>query len=184
MRALRWRGTARPNTPWSLPHERTGFFSARTQSATAAAGRRSLIVADSRMVPARRFDYREWVPAFRSVENQRLGDAGARRGIEPVLEVEFQRLITSSRTVEKPDWQVGRRKLCPRLCPNGCLPSTNTVTYGETPRETSPGGQVVETTAENVIRYVSTLLQRSAFQACSIDHSDISPFRINDLRAV
>jgi hypothetical protein len=34
---------------------------------------------------------------------------------------------------------------------------------------------VVETTAENVIRYVSTLLQRTAFQACSIDHSDISP---------
>jgi hypothetical protein len=25
---------------------------------------------------------------------------------------------------------------------------------------------------------------RHAFQACSIDHSDISPFRINDLRAV
>ena len=23
-----------------------------------------------------------------------------------------------------------------------------------------------------------------AFQACSIDHSDISPFRINDLRAI
>jgi hypothetical protein len=46
------------------------------------------------------------------------------------------------------------------------------------------GGQVVETTAENAIRYVSTLLQRSAFQACSFNHSDISPFRINDLRAV
>jgi hypothetical protein len=28
------------------------------------------------------------------------------------------------------------------------------------------------------------LLARFAFQACSIDHSDISPFRINDLRAV
>src|SRR3989442_15422727 len=67
-----------------------------------------------------------------------------------------------------------RRKLCPGLCPNWCLPSTNTVTYGETRRETTPG-QVVETTAENVIRYVSTLLQRSAFQACLIDHSSISP---------
>lgn len=44
------------------------------------------------------------------------------------------------------------------------------------------GGQVVETTAENVIRYVSTLLQRSAFQARLIDRSSISPFRINDLR--
>ena len=38
------------------------------------------------------------------------------------------------------------------------------------------GGQVVETTAENVTRYVSTLLQRSAFQACSFNHSDISPY--------
>ena len=27
------------------------------------------------------------------------------------------------------------------------------------------------------------LLARFAFQACSIDHSDISPFKINDLRA-
>jgi hypothetical protein len=26
-------------------------------------------------------------------------------------------------------------------------------------------------------------LKEHAFQACSIDHSDISPFRINDLRA-
>ena len=50
--------------------------------------------------------------------------------------------------------------------------------HGERPL----GGQVVETTAENVIRYVSTLLQRCAFQACSIDHSDISPFRIKHLR--
>jgi hypothetical protein len=27
------------------------------------------------------------------------------------------------------------------------------------------------------------LLARFAFQACSFNHSDISPFRINDLRA-
>ena len=26
-------------------------------------------------------------------------------------------------------------ELCPRLCPNGCLRSTNTVTYGQTPRD-------------------------------------------------
>jgi hypothetical protein len=51
--------------------------------------------------------------------------------------------------------------------------------HGERPL----GGQVVETTAENVNQYVSTLFQRSAFQACSIDHSDISPFRINNLRS-
>jgi hypothetical protein len=36
-------------------------------------------------------------------------------------------------------------------------------------RERPSGGQVVETTAENLIRYVSTLLQRSAFQACSFN---------------
>jgi hypothetical protein len=30
------------------------------------------------------------------------------------------------------------RKLCPRLCPNACLPSTSTVTYGQTPRDISP----------------------------------------------
>jgi hypothetical protein len=29
-------------------------------------------------------------------------------------------------------------ELCPRLCPNGCLRSTNTVTYGETPRDNFP----------------------------------------------
>jgi hypothetical protein len=34
-----------------------------------------------------------------------------------------------------------------------------------------------------VLRYVSTWLQRIAFQACAIDHSAISPFKINDLRA-
>jgi len=35
-----------------------------------------------------------------------------------------------------------------------------------------------------MLRYVSASLQRTAFQACSFNHSDISPFRINDLRAV
>jgi hypothetical protein len=29
----------------------------------------------------------------------------------------------------------GRSELCPRLCPNECLLPTNTVTYGETPRD-------------------------------------------------
>ena len=40
-------------------------------------------------------------------------------------------------SVDGLEWQVGRQELCPRLCPNGCLPSTNTVTYGATPREMS-----------------------------------------------
>jgi hypothetical protein len=34
-----------------------------------------------------------------------------------------------------------------------------------------------------VLRYVSTSVERLAFQACSFNHSDISPFRINGLRA-
>jgi hypothetical protein len=40
--------------------------------------------------------------------------------------------------VEEPrlaDWS---SKLCPRLCPNGCLLSTNTVNYGETGGNTFP----------------------------------------------
>ena len=40
---------------------------------------------------------------------------------------------------EETDWQVDRRKLCPGLCPNACLPSINTGTYGETPRDIFPG---------------------------------------------
>ena len=99
-------------------------------------------------------------------------------GIEPVS-------ITRERppTGEETDWQLGPRKLCPRLCPNGCLPSTNTVTYGETPGERPRGVKSVETTAENVIRYVSALFHRTAFQACLIDRSSISPFRINNLQS-
>ena len=56
-------------------------------------------------------------------------------GIEPVS-VDYPRKVAHRRGS---DWQIGRRKLCPRLCPNGCLPSTNTVTYGETSRKTSRG---------------------------------------------
>ena len=53
-------------------------------------------------------------------------------GIEPVS-VDHPRKV--AHCMRKLDWQIGRRKLCPRLCPNGCLPSTNTVTYGETPTD-------------------------------------------------
>ena len=44
--------------------------------------------------------------------------------------------------------------------------------------------KTVEGAAKNVLRGVSTWLERFAFQACSFNHSDISPFRINKLRAV
>jgi len=49
-------------------------------------------------------------------------------------------------------------------------------------RETSFRSQVVQAAGEKVLRYGSTLLARFAFQACSFNHSDISPFRINHLR--
>ena len=52
-------------------------------------------------------------------------------GIEPVSVDYRERSLTQV----KLDSQVGRRKLCPRLCPNGCLRSTSTITYGETPRD-------------------------------------------------
>jgi hypothetical protein len=54
----------------------------------------------------------------------------------PGIKLVSIRLPAKGRLQErKLDWQIGRRK----LCPNGCLPSTNTVTYGETRRETSRG---------------------------------------------
>ena len=37
---------------------------------------------------------------------------------------------------------------------------------------------------EEMFRYHSMQLAGFVFQACSIDHSDISPFRINNLRTV
>jgi hypothetical protein len=46
------------------------------------------------------------------------------------------------------------------------------------------GGEVSDRVCVEALRDGSVLLARFAFQACSIDHSDISPFRINDLRAV
>jgi hypothetical protein len=70
--------------------------------------------------------------------------------------------------------RVDRPKLCPRLCPNECLPSTNTVTYGRIPRETLRR-QIVEANAKSVSRCASGLLQNTAFQACLIDRSSISP---------
>jgi hypothetical protein len=36
---------------------------------------------------------------------------------------------------------------------------------------------------EEVLRYHSVQLAGVVFQACSFNHSDISPFRINNLRA-
>src|SRR6476469_10397357 len=46
------------------------------------------------------------------------------------------------------------------------------------------GGKSLNRLREEMFRYYSMQLAGIVFQACSIDHSDISPFKINDLRAV
>src|SRR4030095_1018998 len=82
--------------------------------------------------------------AFRSsalkIWESRNTDDGRNRNVPDGNQTGLDRLPAKGRPQErKLDWQIGRRKLCPGLCPNGCLPSTNTVTYGETRRETSRG---------------------------------------------
>src|SRR4029450_13024893 len=86
-----------------------------------------------------------------------------------------------SLALEETDWQIGLENCAPDCALTSVYPrQTPSVTGRHGERRL--GGQVVETTAENVIRYVSTLLQRTAFQACSFNHSDISPCRIKHLR--
>src|SRR6185295_9307375 len=46
------------------------------------------------------------------------------------------------------------------------------------------GGKSLNRLREEMFLYHSMQLAGIVFQACSIDHSDISPFRINDLRTV
>jgi hypothetical protein len=104
---------------------------------------------------------------------------GGPDGIEPAsLASNHHRKFAHRRGKPTVGWS---SELCPRLCPNGCLASRNTVTYGQTSTDIFRG-EVVEAAAEKVIQCVSTLLQRIAFQACSFNHSDISPFRINHLQ--
>ena len=131
-------------------------------------------------------DYYQWFALATNLEQDQFGRlrrapvsrlhrcvqmaAGLRTGVRAQQE-----------TREETDWQIGVENCAPDCALTGGYPrQTPSLTgiYGKERRE----GQVVETTAENVIRYVSTLLQRSAFQACSFNHSDISPFRINHLR--
>ena len=45
-----------------------------------------------------------------------------------------------------------------------------------------PGGKSLNRLREEMFRYYSMQLAGIVFQACSFNHSDISPFRINDLR--
>ena len=46
------------------------------------------------------------------------------------------------------------------------------------------GSQVVEGLRDEVSQRCLELLAAMAFQACSFNHSDISPFRINGLRSI
>jgi hypothetical protein len=55
-------------------------------------------------------------------------------GIEPVS-VDYREKVAHGEETRPAGWSA---EIVPGLCPNGRLPSTNTVTYGETPRETSP----------------------------------------------
>jgi hypothetical protein len=54
--------------------------------------------------------------------------------IEPVS-VDYREKSLTVEEIRLAGWS---RKLCPRLCPNGCLLPTNTVAYGETSRDIFP----------------------------------------------
>ena len=56
-------------------------------------------------------------------------------------------------------------------------------TFTGSHREAFCGGKSLNRLREEVFQYHSVCVARTAFQACSIDHSDISPFRINDLQS-
>ena len=56
-------------------------------------------------------------------------------------------------------------------------------TFTGSHREAFCGGKSLNPLREEVFPYHSVSVAGIVFQACSIDHSDISPFRINSLRA-
>ena len=56
-------------------------------------------------------------------------------------------------------------------------------TFTGSHREAFCGGKSLNRLREEVFQYRSVILATIAFQACSFNHSDISPFRINHLRA-
>jgi hypothetical protein len=72
------------------------------------------------------------------------------------------------------DWQIVVGNCAPDCALTGVYPGQTSSLTGRH-EERCPGRQVVETTVENVIRYVPTLFHCIAFQACSFNHSDISP---------
>ena len=119
---------------------------------------------------------------FRATAGERRLLAGSRAWTRMVSAI-----TTSARQrVSRPE-----RKLTGGLIVGNCAPdcALTRVYPRQTPsltgkhRETSFGRQVVEAIGEEVLRYVSTSVERLAFQACLIDRSSISPFEINHLQA-
>ena len=78
-----------------------------------------------------------------------------------------------------------RRKCRSELCRN-CVRSPRnhpqTPTFTGSHREAFCGGKSLNRLREEVFRYHSVSVAGFAFQACSFNHSDISPFRIKRLR--
>jgi hypothetical protein len=77
------------------------------------------------------------------------------------------------------NWFVG---IVPQIVPQRVsTPDKQRHLRGHTGRHHS-SAKSLEGPQKKVLRYVSTWLQRTAFQACAFNHSAISPFRINHLR--
>ena len=73
-------------------------------------------------------------------------------------------------------------ELC-RNCVRSPRNRRQTATFTGSHREAFCGGKSLNPLREEMFPYRSVSVAGFVFQACSIDHSDISPFRINDLRA-
>ena len=104
----------------------------------------------------------------------------------------WSRMVSAVTTSARKRVSRSERKLTGGLIVGNCAPdcALTRVYPRQTPsltgkhRETSFGSQVVEAIGEKVLRYVSTSVERLAFQACSFNHSDISPFdSLRSLRA-
>jgi hypothetical protein len=81
-------------------------------------------------------------PAFSYLRPINAGNEGlvGQMGIEPfpqndLLTVDYSRVVAPA--LRKPTGRLVS-EIVPQILPNKCLPSTNTVTYGETPRDSLP----------------------------------------------
>ena len=76
-----------------------------------------------------------------------------------------------------------RSELC-RNCVRSPRKHPQTQTLTGSHQEAFCGGKSLTRLSEEAFQYRSVSVAGFVFQACSFNHSDISPFRINDLRAV